>query len=548
MSRTGHHDSVRDSMRGVRKATPRASQLATAALIVIGCVGSILAITAITRSGIGWDANADTGASIQIRSLQPGVSLQGAYDAVLYTSEFYGILVQYLADAAHSFVSGNPSFQPPALLETYHWQAGVTVAFAVVGAAALGFAVGAALQSWLAGSFAWACLMTLPLYLGMSHVDFKDMPVAAGLTMLSSGLILSRTLSPQWRAMLLCLPLSAAGAAMCLGTRAGSWPLLLAVATGSITLYLIADIRAGQPRRIIAPITASVSAVAAAILILWLINPFARIDLFAWLYDSFATARAYPGEWHILTAGIDVVSTARPWWYVPAWLLAQLPILTTVALVGGLLATVGAVGGAAWSVGRFKLVALSPLLVQGFALPVLIVVSGANLYDGIRHLLFMIPSLVAVAAIGIATLERRRWASTGPARLAPAAVAIVVVGASLFASVRWYPYSYAFINPIAGWDKSRPVWELDYWGVTALEGVERLRAIGADPIAAAPVPFTSSMVGSISLDEVHRQGTYRYGLYYFNRGEGRLPKVHCSVSVTIKRDGLTLGEGGICTG
>jgi hypothetical protein len=526
----------------------RASRLATAALIVIGCVGSFLAITAITRSGIGWDANTDTWASIQIRSLQPGMSLQQAYDSVYYTSEFYGVLVQYLADAAHGLVTGNWVLQQPEVLESYRWQAGVSVVFAVVGAAALGISVGAALRSWLAGSFAWACLMTVPLYVGMSYVDFKDVPVAAGLTMLSSGLILSRTITPAWRAILFGLPLSAVGASICLGTRAGSWPLLMAVVGGSLTLFFVADIRMRRPLRISAPLISSVGAIVAAILVLLVINPLARIDLFTWLYDSYATARAYPGEWHTLTAGLDVVSTSRPWWYVPAWLLAQLPILTTVALLGGLIAAAGALFGTQWSVGRLKLVALTPLLVQGFVLPALIIASGANLYDGIRHLLFMIPSLVAVAAIGIATLEKRPWPSTGLTRIAPVAMALAVVAAGLFANVRWYPYSYAFINPIAGWEKSRLVWELDYWGVTALEGVERLRALGANPIAAAPVPFTSSMVGSISMDEIHRQGTYRYGLYYFNRGAGRLPVDHCSVSVTIKRDGLTLGEGGICTG
>jgi hypothetical protein len=527
---------------------PRASRLASAVLIVIGCIASILAITAITRSGIGWDASTDTWASIQVRSLQPGMSLQQAYDSVYYTSEFYGVLVQYLADGLHGLVTGDWAPQQPEVLETYRWQAGVTVAFAVAGAAALGIGVGTALRSWLAGSFAWALVMTVPLYVGMSYIDFKDMPVAAGLTMLGSGLILSRTVTPTWRAMLVGLPLSAVGASICLGTRAGSWPLLLGVVAGSLALYFVADLRMRQPRRIAAPLLASVGAMGVAILVLLLINPLARIDLLTWLYDSFATSRAYPGEGTILTAGVEVHSTSRPWWYVPAWLLAQLPIFTTVAVLGGLIAVVGAVFGTRWSVGRFTLVGLSPLLIQGFVLPTLIVVSGATLYDGIRHLLFMIPPLAAVAAIGVATLERRRWSPAGMARLAPATFAVLVVAASLFANVRWYPYSYAFINPIAGWEKSRLVWELDYWGVTALEGVERLRAIGANPIAAAPVPFTSSMVSSISLDEVHRQGTYRYGLYFFNRGEGRLPEDHCSISVTIKRDGLTLGEGGICTG
>ena len=61
--------------------------------------------------------------------------------------------------------------------------------------------------------------------------------------------------------------------------------------------------------------------------------------------------------------------------------------------------------------------------------------------------------------------------------------AVVVVAASLLASIRWAPYAYAYLNPIAGANKDGLSWELDYWGVSGKEGVERLRKLGYDPVA-----------------------------------------------------------------
>ena len=187
-----------------------------------------------------------------------------------------------------------------------------------------------------------------------------------------------------------------------------------------------------------------------------------------WIRDSVGTSRSFPWEGSILTAGQDLWSTHLPWWYVPAWLGAQLPLLTLLAVAAGLVTLIFiAVRYPAGEGKRF--LALVPILLQAVVLPVMIVGSGAVIYDGIRHVLFLVPALLAVPAVALAMLDGRPGMKPRVRSLL-AGGAVIVVAASLFASIRWAPYSYAFINPVAGHDGDSRSWELDYWGVTGREG------------------------------------------------------------------------------
>ena len=249
-----------------------------------------------------------------------------------------------------------------------------------------------------------------------------------------------------------------------------------------------------------------------------------------WLRDSIDIARKYPWDvGPIRIAGQDVRSVDLPWWYVPAWLGAQLPLLTAAALVGGVAVLVVEPdpGAQAASSARttFPLV---PIALQGVVLPVGIVVSGAVLYDGIRHLLFMIPALLALPAVALALLDRRATRAGSRLRVALPLGAVVVVAASLAASIRWAPYAYAFINPVAGWDKNHRSWELDYWGVSAREGVRRVREAGFDPVYVVPSQQPGVPFGAFDGPLVPGG---RAGLYVFNRWDSAV-QLGCTILFT----------------
>jgi len=126
--------------------------------------------------------------------------------------------------------------------------------------------------------------------------------------------------------------------------------------------------------------------------------------------------------------------------------------------------------------------------------------------------------------------------------------AVVVVAASLAASIRWAPYAYAFVNPVAGRNKDGRSWELDFWGVSTREGIRRLRDAGMTTIYVSPTSEVGVPYGAIdqrvSLDGLPVRGD-QTGLYVFLRWD-RAADYGCIVLFTIKRDGLTLGEGARC--
>lgn len=523
----------------------RMQRLITWVLVGIGALASALAFLSLARGGIGWDSPVDARAIAEIRALPLDATLQQAYDAVFWTSEFYGLLISQLADGAHALVTGSTVTLEPWSLATYRWQGGVTIALAIVGAGALGLAVARALGSPLAGAFAWALTMATPVFFGMTHVNFKDVPVAAGLTMVSSGLILSQVAGSQRARWLLGTLLMSAGAFVTLGARAGAWPLVAAIVAGTLVVYAIAIQRRRQLPSLLPSAAGAGIAGVATLGLLWLTNPFARIDLIRWLADSFSVMREYPMDLIVRAGGQDFPTTDLPWWYLPGWLLAQLPLLTTVALLWASVAVVASVARAPWSVPRGDLVSLSPLAIQGVVLPLLIIATGAVLYDGLRHVLFMLPALAGLAAIGVAALERRPESLRGRGPAIAAIAALVVVGASAWATARWMPYSYAFINPLAGSDRSERDWELDYWGVTALEGVRLLQEAGLTTMTVEPTIGTSDLVGSLWPDDAKAQAPDGYGLYVFNRWDATIGA--CEPLFTIERDGQVLGEGARCT-
>jgi hypothetical protein len=515
-------------------------RLAIAVLVSLGLASIGVAIWSLAHGGIGWDSREHTQAALAVRSVDSSWPLAKAYASVPGPLEFYGVLIQQLADLLHGLVSGSSSelgVDDPA---TYAYQGAVNLFLSVVAVTTLAVALGVALRSMLAATFSWALILSTPLWLGTSHVNFKDMPLAAGLTLVTAGLILSVSLRPPRRATGAGILAAGAGGALMLATRPGSIVLLTALALGTAVIVFVIGLRA-RMTTLPVQITA-LSAIGIGLLFVWVTNPIARIALFPWIRDSVHTSRSFPWEGSILTAGQDLWSTHLPWWYVPAWLGAQLPLLTLLAIAAGVVTLILiAVRSPAGEGKRF--LALVPILLQALVLPVMIVGSGAVIYDGIRHVLFLVPALLAVPAVALAMLDRRPGMKPRVRSLL-AGGAVIVVAASLFASIRWAPYSYAFINPVAGHNGDSRSWELDYWGVTGREGVTRLEKLGLSPVYVSPTPRVGVAWGANRGAGIPSGGTG--GLYIFLRDH--LPTNYgCTVLFTIKRDGHTLGKGERCT-
>jgi hypothetical protein len=164
----------------------------------------------------------------------------------------------------------------------------------------------------------------------------------------------------------------------------------------------------------------------------------------------------------VLFKGTSVVARALPADYVPTWFAITTPfvVLTGAALSLAWLrpAPRGRWAAAAglWGVVLFPVV--------------MVIARGSTLYDEIRHLLFVYPPLVVLAAAGWRAL------AVSPSRLvARVALAALVAGClepAVF-MVRNHPNQVVYFNALAGGPAGAfGRYEMDYWGNCVFQAVE----------------------------------------------------------------------------
>ena len=501
--------------------------------------------------GIGYDAAFDMEAFLTVSAIPDSNDLAQAYELAPITSEFYGLLTFQVASVLAGLTGQSLDPNTFSSYLTHHL---VISALALLGAIAAGVSVAWATASRTAGLLTAALISFTPLWLGMGSMNYKDMPVASGLSLLSLGLILiGRGSRPSALLTITAFLLAGLGSFIALGTRAGAIALVGALIGLTALVRLVHGLRQRSFTSPILTLALGIWSLVFSALGLLLTNPFARIDLLRWMQDSIEISRNYVWVGVIRTAGQDLPSDQLPWWYAPAWLLAQLPILTTVLITLGLVVIAWVtIKGNAGLLDRSMIGALSPLLIQGWVLPILIIASGAVLYDGIRHMTFALPGILAVAALPLAAvLPSARSNIPVSSRVTKVLViaSAVVLTASAFATLRWYPYTYAFINPIASLQKEPRAWELDYWGLSSREGMDRLRAQGLTAVAVEPAEETGRPFGvtnKYQATEATAATGIPHGSYVFRRWDLAFRQDWCTRTFTIERDGQILGEGGTC--
>jgi hypothetical protein len=204
------------------------------------------------------------------------------------------------------------------------------------------------------------------------------------------------------------------------------------------------------------------------------------------LYRAFREMSKYPWDSLVLYRGQLIPATRLPWHYLPWWMLITTPPLYLLlfavgagrflagALRGPLRLLAGRPADVAWGAAFF-----GPLGA--------VIALHATVYDGWRHLYFIYPAFVFLAVVGLATLigvarvlaRRARFAV--PALLAACAVPVI---ATAWVMVRDHPYQNVYFNALAGPDLNtiKHNYELDYWGLSARAGLEKLLARDTRPV------------------------------------------------------------------
>jgi Dolichyl-phosphate-mannose-protein mannosyltransferase len=329
----------------------------------------------------------------------------------------------------------------------------INAAFGWIGIVYVGRLAGRLFGQW-AGILGLLLIAFSPRYFADSMNNPKDLPFAAAT---AAALYYFSTMSPRWpylsrsTGFKIVLALAAA-----LNIRAAAL-LYLGYFGLLIAAFVLAE-RQFDRRRLLDTFLRVVAVTAGVLVLGTVFWPWAMASPFVRPIEALLSFANAPFGADVLFNGRPVPSNDLPWYYVPVWLLISTP---PVVLVGLVLA--GLFTKREWLP---ALVALSAIVLLPIAL---VIVQRSTLYDGVRHLLFIYPVIVVLAAAGwTASLSRRDPLVT---RITAVLLVIGLVNILTF-TVRAHPNESAYFNELVGGPKGAfSKYDMDYWGNCVLQAV-----------------------------------------------------------------------------
>jgi hypothetical protein len=176
----------------------------------------------------------------------------------------------------------------------------------------------------------------------------------------------------------------------------------------------------------------------------------------------------------VLIGGEYMKAKDLPATYMPHYLMVKLPETLLAGLVVAAIMAYLARGRV--RLNPVQAVRLS-FLVLSVIFPVCYVVAVESvLYDTMRHFLFVLPSVCVVSALGwTAAIERLRRPGSRRPQLTAAAIVCLLLCPQGYRMVQLHPHQYVHYNEVVGGvDGAQGRYELDYWGNSYKEAVERL--------------------------------------------------------------------------
>ena len=355
-------------------------------------------------------------------------------------------------------------------------------ALGIVTVGAVGLIAWLLSRSLLAAVWAAAALGSTPAWVGHAMFNIKDVPTAAGYTLATLALVTATTSTvtgrDRWPVAVAAGATLAAGIAVGVGTRTGSWILIALSVVTYVAIRAFASWAMSRWRVARSDVALIIGGLAGLSLVFALYpNNAARPH--AWFLAAVRGSAEFPWTGFTLTAG-RLLDENPVWWYLPAWLGASLPFAVSVAAISGVVVIVHAL------VRRVRKAddgALRPLLadprlasllvVQQLLLgPLAAIALGTVLYSGLRQQLFIVPPIAVLAGLGVDGLARwlagrPRW----PTVLGTAVICVVLLVPTVD-QLRLHPYQYVYVNSLAAPINDR--WEADYWFVGAREAVQRV--------------------------------------------------------------------------
>ena len=449
------------------------------ALLAIGLLAAALVVGLTTASDYGVsidEFNADDYGPKALAWYTSGFTDRSHFESVEFSLWYYGPWFQMLTAFVQSF----------GIAEWITVRHAMTFLVGLAGLAALLPIGRLAAGKWAGVTAIILCLLTGYLY-GSLFFTPIDVPFLAAMTWATLAiLIMSGHALPSWTVM------AAVGltSGLAVATRTGGLitqvyligALVLCAAkfvamNGRLTQRYVFQLGA---RFLLAVVTATATAVA---LWPWLQvgNP---LNQFMIAYRHFGTI---PMSYEFSHWGERVRTDALPIFYIPEQFAARLPdvflVLLIIACIAGLISlaalTRQLLAANAGHRGGLQVLAKASagwggmlIVTSAVVLPIgILILQRTKLYDGVRHVLFVIPMMAILAGAGLRVL----LPLLRKAKLLSAMIAGVWVASTFVTLVRLHPLEYIAMNTFAGGTRGAyGRFELDYLAVAASEALRRL--------------------------------------------------------------------------
>ncbi|MBR8832405.1 MAG: hypothetical protein N5P05_001869 [Chroococcopsis gigantea SAG 12.99] len=202
----------------------------------------------------------------------------------------------------------------------------------------------------------------------------------------------------------------------------------------------------------------------------YIIYPSAWRNPVDWFIGAVTTMSNY-SLWNndVLFDGQYIPGRSLPWYYLPRLISITVPVLFQVAFIGGIIAIAA----------RYK--GLTPAqrgcavltLLQAFILPSLAIIKGSTMYDGMRHSLFVLPAMAAIATTALIWLYEKLPRKPKLVKIFAVTLLITNLGVIAYDMLGLHPYEYAYFNRAYGGLRGAfQKQETDYWGLSLREATE----------------------------------------------------------------------------
>ena len=424
-------------------------------VIVIAIVFILFAIPAFMLGGVTWDEIFDfegvNGAFWHgintVKGLNPDLS------TITFDLEYFGNSTRWPTYFAWRFLGTTPWESFSGLSRTASILSGSYVGLNHLNAAAFGFLgiIFAGLIGFHLGGRRLAVLssiflLTLPTWLGHSWMNSKDIPFATSYLIYTYGSILllsAKTQKPSGEARRSAFVFRFLGIALLLGSRIGALPFVLITEFVYLLLLKRAYLK-------------SASALLLGSFLAFLLTPQAWSNPIGYPIEAIrfiSDRQGSPSSLHTLS-------------YIAYQLYETLPLLVVIGFLALPLS---------WSFltsSRQRVVVWIPGLLQLLIAPTLLILGSKSIYNELRHILFIYPSICILSAAGWLG-----WIQALPAlsfwRRAVGCFACVLFVLLLLENIFLSPFQYLYRSDLARILDSGQSLHRDYWGFSSRETTAR---------------------------------------------------------------------------